>query len=206
MYKGLFSVVLHSKNTEKIVTAALSLFRRRGYGSVLVKDICKEAGVSHSSFYAVFTGKDDVLLHVLRGYRDSMEDTMRRLLLAGSDLEKIWVLYVKYLSMAEDFGPALTGAMLSLELAEKLSITGAVNEYMDRYMEWFLHYVSSCQAAGVIRNRGDGRDLVPLGVKLTFFIVYEWCASGGAFSLRERSFAAMEDLFDIAPGSRGLRP
>ena len=199
-------MVVNSKNTGKIVSAAMKLFQNRGYASVMVKDICKEAGVSHSSFYAVFTGKDDVLLHVLRGHQDSAEDTMRRLLLAESDLEKLWSLVVKYLSMAESFGPELTGAIFSLELAGKFSVTGAVNEYMDRYREWFLRYVKSCQTAGIIRNQGEALELVPLGAELTFFIVYEWCARQGSFPLRERVFTAMENLYDIAPTYRGIRP
>ena len=199
-------MVVNSKNTGKIVSAAIRLFQRRGYASVMVKDICAEAGVSHSSFYAVFTGKDDVLLHVLRGYQDSAEDTMRTLLLAENDLEKLWSLVVKYISMAEDFGPELTGAMFSLELAGKFSVTGAVNEYMDRYREWFLRYVKSCQTAGIIRHRGQAEALIPLGVELTFFIICEWCAKQGDFPLRERVFTAMEDLFDIAPECRGIRP
>lgn len=199
-------MVVNSKNTGKIVSAAIKLFQSRGYASVMVKDICAEAGVSHSSFYALFTGRDDVLLHVLRGYQDSAEDTMRRLLLADNDLEKLWSLVLKYLSIAENFGPELTGAMLSLELAGKFSVTGAVNEYMDRYREWFLRYVKSCQTAGIIRNRGRAKELIPLGAELSFFIVYEWCAGQGRFPLRERAFSAMENLFDIAPEYRGIRP
>ena len=199
-------MVVHSKNTAKIVSAAMSLLRSRGYASVMVKDICREAGVSHSSFYAVFTGKDDVLLHVLRGYKDDAEDTMRRLLLAESDLEKIWILYVKYLTLAEEFGPELMGALFALELEGKCSVTEAVNEYMERYLEWFLRFVGNCQKAGIIRNKGRAQDLIPLGVELTFFIVYEWCVSQGRFPLRERAFSAMENLFDIAPEHRGVRP
>ena len=199
-------MVVHSKNTEKIVAAAMGLAQSRGYASVTVKDICREAGVSHSSFYAVFTGKDDVLLHVLRGFKDDFEGTMRSLLLAERELEKLWILYVKYLSLAEEFGPELTGAMLSLELAGKLSVTGAVEEYMSRYMEYFLRFIANSQSAGIIRNRGEAAELMALGIKLTFFIVYEFCVSQGGFPLRERAFAAMENLFDIDPAHRGLRP
>lgn len=199
-------MVVHSKNTDKIVSAAMALFQSRGYAPVMVKDICQAAQVSHSSFYAVFTGKDDVLLHVLRGYRDSPEDTMRRLLLSEGDLEKLWILYVKYLSMAEDFGPALLGAMFTLELSGKFSLTGAVDEYMDRYRDWFLRYIKSCQEAGIIRNLGSPRELLQLGVELTFFILYEWAISQGGFPLRERAFAAMESLYDIAPAARGRWP
>lgn len=62
-------MVTNSKNTDRIVSAAIDLFRRKGYSSVMVKDICREAGVSTSSFYFVFSGKDDVLLCLLRGHK-----------------------------------------------------------------------------------------------------------------------------------------
>ena len=198
-------MVANSKNSERIVQAALALFRREEYNSIQVNDICQSAGVSRSSFYSVFTGKDDILLHILRGYKDDFEGTMRRLLHTENDLEKLWVLYVKYLSLAEEFGPALTGALFSLELSGKLSMTKAVEEYMSRYMEWFVRFVGDCQRSGIIRNHGAPQDLIPAGVKLTFFIVFEWCVSKGAFPLRERAFDAMENFYDIAPEHRGIR-
>ena len=85
-------MVTNSKNTDRIVSAAIDLFRRKGYSSVMVKDICREAGVSTSSFYFVFSGKDDVLLCLLRGHKDDFEGTMLEMLNAGTNLEKLWVL------------------------------------------------------------------------------------------------------------------
>ena len=88
-------MVTNSKNTDRIVSAAIDLFRRKGYSSVMVKDICREAGVSPSSFYSVFGGKDDVLLCLLRGHKDDFEGTMLAMLTAGTPREKLWVLYNK---------------------------------------------------------------------------------------------------------------
>ena len=113
----------------------MELLRNNAYSDVMVKDICRKAGVSRSSFYSVFSVKDDILMHVLRGYKDDFEGTMRALLCAGSSLEK----------------------------------------------------------------------LVPVGEKLAFFVVFEWCASCGAFELRERAFDVIEDFYDVAPERRGLR-
>lgn len=69
----------------------------------MVKDICEKARVPSSSFYSVFSGKDDILMYVLRGYKDDFEGTMRVLLNTDSSLEKLWVLYDKYLALADYF-------------------------------------------------------------------------------------------------------
>lgn len=195
-----------SKNAESIVSAAMELFGRRAYSSVMVKDICEAAGVSHSSFYSVFSGKDEVLLYVVRGYKDDFEGTMRRLLTIDSDLEKLWVLCAKYLDLPETFGPGLMSAMFALELGGKLDLTAAVGEYAERYMDWFVRYVVNCQNSGVMRNGGSAAALVPIGMRLAYGIVYEWCIADGGFPLRERVFETMEDLYDVAPAHRGVRP
>ncbi len=192
-------------NTEKIITSAMELLRNNAYSDVMVKDICRKAGVSRPSFYSVFSGKDDILMHVLRGYKDDFEGTMRALLCAGSSLEKLWVLYDKYLALADYFGPHLLSAMFTLELEGKLRFTSGVDEYLSRYIEWFVRFVRDCQSEGVIRNSGSAEKLVPVGEKLAFFVVFEWCASGGEFDLRERAFDVIEDFYDVAPERRGLR-
>lgn len=199
-------MVSNSKNTELIVAVAMELFKTTGYKSVMVKDICRKAGVSHSSFYTVFSGKDDILVHILKGYKDDYEGTMVRLLNAESELEKLWVLYAKYISMAEDFGCALTAAMFALELEGKLSLLDSVNAYVERYNSWFIKFVRACQGNGIMQNDGQAEELVPIGVKLSLFTVYEWSASGGAYSLRDRAFQEMERFYNIVPAFRGLRP
>ena len=84
-------MVVNSKNTDRIVSTALRLMKEREYSSVTVKDICREAGVSHSSFYSVFSGKDEIILYILEGHKDDFEDTLIQLLHADSGLEKLWV-------------------------------------------------------------------------------------------------------------------
>lgn len=202
----MIEMALNSKNTERIVSAAIELLKHNDYSSVQVKDICKAARVPRSSFYSVFSGKDDILMYVLRGYKDDFESTMRVLLNTDSSLEKLWVLYDKYLALADYFGPHLLSAMFTLELEGKLRFTSGIDEYLSKYIEWFFRFVRDCQSEGVIRNSGAAEKLVPVGKKLAFFVVYEWCVDGGEFELRDRAFAVIEDFYDVAPHSRGLRP
>lgn len=196
-------MVTNSKNKDRIVSAAIELFRRKGYSSVMVKDICREAGVSTSSFYSVFSGKDDVLLCLLRGHKDDFEGTMLEMLNAGTNLEKLWVLYNKYLRLAESFGPELTVAMFELELKRKFSFIDPVNDYIKRYSNWLVRLVEDCQASGVIQNPGKADELVPMAVRLSFYILLEWCVSKEARSFTERAFTEMESFYIVREDCRG---
>lgn len=196
-------MVTNSKNTDRIVSAAIDLFRRKGYSSVMVKDICREAGVSTSSFYFVFSGKDDVLLCLLRGHKDDFEGTMLEMPNAGTNLEKLWVLYNKYLRLAESFGPELTVAMFELELKRKFSFIDPVNDYIRRYSNWLVRLVEDCQASGVIQNPGKADELVPMAVRLSFYILLEWSVSKEAYSFTERAFKEMESFYIVREDCRG---
>ena len=196
-------MVTSSKNTDRIVSAAIELFRRKGYSSVMVKDICREVGVSTSSFYSVFSGKDDVLLCLLLGHKDDFEGTMLEILNAGTNLEKLWVLYNKYLKLAESFGPELTVAMFELELKRKFSFIEPVNDYLRRYSNWLVRLVEDCQSSGVIQNPAKADELVPMAVRLSFYILLEWCVSKEACSFTERAFTEMESFYIVREDCRG---
>ena len=196
-------MVTNSKHTDLIVARAIELFRRKGYASVMVKDSCQEAGVSASSFYSVFRGKDDILLCILRGHKDDFEGTMLEMLNAGTNLEKLWVLYNKYLKLAESFGPELTVAMFDLELKRKFSFIKPVKDYIKRYTNWLVHLVEDCQNTNVILNPGKADELVPMAVRLSFYILLEWCVSKEAYSFTERAFMEMETFYNVRQDCRG---
>lgn len=51
---------------KQILDASLRLFALKGYDSVIIDDITKEAGCSHSLFYHYFRNKEDVFLELLK--------------------------------------------------------------------------------------------------------------------------------------------
>ena len=51
---------------------AMRLFMEKGYESTSVSDILKGAGANSGSLYHFFPTKQDVLLEVLRRYRDGI--------------------------------------------------------------------------------------------------------------------------------------
>lgn len=196
-------MVSNSKNTDKIVAAAIALFRSRDYFSVTVKDICRSAEVSTSSFYSVFSGKDDILLCILRGHKDDFEATMLDLLNAETELKKLWVLYSKFLKLVDDFGPELTVAMFELEINRKFSFISSVKDYIQRYSTWLVRLVEDCQKTGVIQNPGKASTLVPMAVRLSFYILLEWCVSNETYSFSERAYTEMERFYVVREDSLG---
>ena len=64
--------MMRGETRGRIVAAAMALFRRKGYGSTSIADICEASGVNAGSLYHFFPAKQDLLLAVLDAYRDGI--------------------------------------------------------------------------------------------------------------------------------------
>ena len=190
--------ILSSKNTDAIVAAALELFKTQGYAGVSVSAICRAAKVPRSSFYSIFSGKDEIITHVMRSLKGDQQSMVTEFLSAENDLDRIWALYDRYLSLAMDFGPELTGTLLSLELQKPVGLFEVYNSFN----EWFALLIASCQRQGLIRNKNKPEDIVALGIRIAIGAAYEWCLTGGSFDLREVAISEHETLYDVPPEFR----
>ena len=190
--------IFTSKNTEAIVNSALELFKRNGYVNVSVSDICRAASVPRSSFYSIFAGKEEIITYLLRNLKDDYQSVFSEFLNAKNDLDRIWLLYDRYLTLAMEFGPDLTGALFSLELQKPVGVF----EFFDAFNDWFVKLIRNCQEAGLIRNKNRPEDIVVLGVRIAVGAAYEWCLTGGSFGLREVALAEHEILYDVPPEYR----
>ena len=57
---------------DRLAFAAMKLFMEKGYGSTSVADILREAKANAGSLYHAYPTKQDVLLAVLKLYRDGI--------------------------------------------------------------------------------------------------------------------------------------
>ena len=53
-------------NRDRIIDAAASLFRAKGFGGIGVADIMKAAALTHGGFYGHFASKDDLVAQASR--------------------------------------------------------------------------------------------------------------------------------------------
>ncbi len=185
--------VIHSKNREAISAAALELFKEKGFDSVGVSEICRRANVPRSSFYSVFGGKEDIIIYMLRDLKEDYASVFSELLEAENDLCRIWLLYDRYLGLATEFGPDLTGTLLALELKNPIGILDLFYAFND----WFVKLIKNCQRQGMIRNANKPEDIVTLGVRIALGAAYEWSRTKGSFDLRETALREHETLYDV---------
>lgn len=194
------TVAANSRNSGKIVAATRELIKEKGYLEVSVRDICQRADVSRSSFYSVFSGKDAVVVQMIRSLKDDVGDVLNHIIAAENDLERIWCLYDNYINVALEFGPDVMGSLLFVDMQNGIGFM----EQFYLYNDWFCTLVKNCQQKGIIQNQNRHKELVDAAVNSAFGIVFEWCRKHGAFDLREHAFTAHEAIYNVHPDYRGL--
>jgi TetR/AcrR family transcriptional repressor of nem operon len=90
-----------ASTADRLVMAAMRLFAEKGYGSTSVADILREAGANSGSLYHAFPTKQDLLLEVLRRYRDGIAPMLLAPAWAGVDepIERVFALLAAYRRM-----------------------------------------------------------------------------------------------------------
>jgi len=83
---------------ERLTMTALRLFGEKGYESTSVSDILKAAGANSGSLYHFFPTKQDLLLEVLRRYRDGIGPMLLAPAWKGIDdpIERVFALLAAY--------------------------------------------------------------------------------------------------------------
>src|SRR6202012_5738925 len=82
----------------RLTLTAQRLFAEKGYESTSVADILKAAGANSGSLYHFFPTKQDLLLEVLRRYRDGIEPMLLAPAWEGVDdpIERVFALLAAY--------------------------------------------------------------------------------------------------------------
>jgi TetR/AcrR family transcriptional repressor of nem operon len=83
---------------DRLTFTAMRLFGEKGYESTSVSDILKAAGANSGSLYHFFPTKQDLLLEVLRRYRDGIEPMLLAPAWEGVDdpIERVFALLAAY--------------------------------------------------------------------------------------------------------------
>lgn len=181
-----------------IVQAAVELFRENGYDNVSVNAICQKAEVAHSSFYYLFSGKEDLLEYLLRDVMENKPVLTEDLLFAENDYERMWIICCRYLDICLSLGPQFTASMFRLELSDRLKPLEAVHTSDS----WFIRFTDNCQKQGIMRTNMPAEYAATKSIDVVYKITYDWCLQKGAFNLKRKAREDTEIFFDIAPEYR----
>lgn len=88
---------------KKILEAAKELLKTKGFNSINVLDITKEAGVAKGSFYTYFKRKEDIVLEIGKEAFGEIKDKLT--LLANTDIiTKLTLYYEEFMKRVEYYG------------------------------------------------------------------------------------------------------
>lgn len=175
---------------KKIVSAAWKLFYEQGYDDTTVDEIVELSGTSKGSFYHYFEGKDALLGSLPFLFDEKYEELMPTISPETDTVEKLLYLNRELFGMIE--------GTVSLELLARLFSTQLVTrgerylmDYSRVYYRVLHTLLSEGQRKGEIRRDLSVSELSKLYALCEWGIMYDWCISGGSYSLKNYAMRVM---------------
>ena len=179
-----------SKNRDRIIQSALSLFSEKNFEDVTIKDICQKAEVANSTFYYHFKTKEE-LMDCLRMH--DMRPRNRELfaLAATHDLmERVLVTCTMCAQRAERSGWMLTAQYYK----RRLSLESESEDLKALYAQE--------RRTALISNRAEPEQLAIAAILLTNSVILNWCVARGEFDLLAQARETLMVLFCPAARNR----
>ncbi len=173
----------NSRNTKgKIVSAAWNLFYKQGYDDTTVEEIVEASGTSRGSFYHYFDGKDALLSSLSYLFDEKYEELEKEIDPELSAIEKLKYLNQELFLLIEN--------TVSIELLSRLFATQLVTNgerhllNTDRtYYKLLRQITIEGKEAGLFKDMLSVNDITRAYAMFERGLMYEWCISGGNYSL-----------------------
>lgn len=180
-----------TRNTrEKIIDAAWRLFYRQGYDDTTVEEIIEESGTSRGSFYHYFPAKDDLLSTLADVFDRKYEALMRSIDPDMDRFDQLMYLNRELFAMMENSTPLdLVARLYSSQL-----VTRGDKSLMDHnriYYRLLRQIVLQGQERGELRADVTVNEMVRAYALCERALIYDWCLSGGDYSLTQYSRTMM---------------
>lgn len=193
------------RNTKaKIVSAAWKLFYEQGYENTTIEEIIDESETSKGSFYHYFEGKDALLGSLADLFDEKYSELKARPEMGGHSFGILLFLNRELFSMIENsIDPDLLTRLYSTQL-----VTKGPKQLLDHnrvYYKLLRSIISDGQEKGEITSSMTVGDIVRYYAMCERGLIYDWCLSGGNYSLRDYAAEVMprflNDLFVNIPKS-----
>lgn len=173
----------NTRNTKgRIISAAWKLFYEHGYEDTTVEDIVYESETSKGSFYHYFDGKDALLGTLAYVFDEKYEQLMGQLEPQMDAVEKLIYLNHELFAMID--------ASISMDLLTRLLSTQLLargeKHLLDRnrtYFKLLRQIIAEGQKASELRGDCTVNEIVKAYALWERALLYDWCLSGGEYSL-----------------------
>lgn len=187
------SIMKEHQVTEKLKKVAINLFKTYGYNNVSVRQICNAAGVPRSTFYSMYSSKDDLVISIYTVNMDISEEKLEELAHTKNDLERIWAIYSQYIKLAKNVGTEVSAALMIIELNRNVGIYDA----MKKVRRYSVALCQNCQEQGLVTNPWPAEQLIPMVSASLNNQVFEWCRCKGDYPLMKNARMTFEALLNV---------
>ncbi|HPK15468.1 MAG: HTH-type transcriptional regulator SrpR [Firmicutes bacterium ADurb.Bin248] len=189
-----------ARNTKsRIVTAAWKLFYEQGYDDTTVEEIIEASGTSRGSFYHYFEGKDALLSSLSYLFDDKYVSLMEAVESDMNAFDKLMYLNGELFGMIEN--------SVALDLLARLYSSQLVtrgDKHLLDHNRVYYRLLRQIASEGIARGEFSARftvnEIVNAYAMLERGLLYDWCISGGGYSLKNYAARMLPLLFGFARG------
>lgn len=147
---------------QEVVAKAVELFQRKGYDATSVRDLLEHTGLSSSSLYATFGGKQELFLHALEAHtvleRQTLFEQLTRPGALQHNVEAVFRDLVRML-LELDNNSSLT-LRAAVELASSMPpVFAFLSKYIQELTDMFATVLQQAADRGEIALRFPAADL-----------------------------------------------
>ena len=178
----------------KIAKVAWRLFHERGYENTTIDEIIQQSGTSKGSFYHYYSSKDELLSSLSDVFDDKYREIMQTLDPEMNSYDKLIYLTNSVHQMIEEEIPVELLASLYASQVTTKGDKHLVNQ--NRYFYQVVNeLVDEGQRRGQIIRELPYYEVARLYVVCERAIIYDYCISGGNYSLAEYTRKVMPMMF-----------
>ena len=172
------------RNTKgRIIAAAWRLFYEHGYDNTTIDEILLESNTSRGTFYHYFKGKDALLGTLSTLFDDKYEELVDTMPAVMHAFDKLIYLNQELFAMIDNAVPI----ELLAQLYSSQLVTRGEKHLLDRsrfYYRLLRQIVTEGQQKGELAADMTVSEQVKLYALCERALIYDWCISGGEYSLR----------------------
>ncbi len=176
----------NSTTKSRIVSAAWKLFYEQGYDDTTVDEIILESNTSKGSFYHYFEGKDSLLSSLSYLFDEKYEELLHEMDPEMSSFDTLIYLNQELFSMIEN---SISVDLLARLYSSQL-VTRGEKHLLDKsrfYYRLLRKIMLEGQKKEELAQDLSASELVKMYALCERALIYDWCLSGGEYSLRAYS-------------------
>lgn len=184
-----------SRNTRgRIIDAAWRLFYRQGYDDTTVEEIIQESGTSRGSFYHYFEGKEALVGTLANVFDEKYEQLMASIDPDMDRFDQLMYLNRELFAMIENsISMDLVARMYSSQLVTQRD--RSLLDHNRTYYKLLRQVVREGQERGELRADVTVNEMVRVYAMCERSLLYDWCLSGGEYSLLQYGRTMMPMFF-----------